>query len=82
MKYVEKGTKFAQQSGDINVTFYNLELALNELAALLRGEVRELYANIRGRLARIEHLANHLGWGYGDYGRDQVAMLEDELAEP
>jgi len=30
----------------------------------------------------VEQLANHIGWGYGDYVREQVAMLENELAEP
>ena len=55
---------------------------MNELATLLCGEGRELYANLRDRLARVEQLANHIGWGYGDYVREQVGMLENELAEP
>ena len=55
---------------------------MNELATLLRGEGRELYAKVRDRLARVEQLANHIGWGYGDYVREQMAMLEDELNDP
>ena len=83
LTYVENGTEFTQQFGDINEAYYNsLESALNELAALLCGEGRELYAQFRDRLARVEQLANHIGWGYGDYVREQVAILEDELAEP
>ena len=83
LTYVENGTEFTQQFGDINEAYYNsLESALNELATLLCGEGRECYSQCRDRLARVEQLANHIGWGYGDYVREQVAMLEDELAEP
>jgi hypothetical protein len=82
LTYVENGTEFTQQFGDINEAYYNsLESVLNELAGLLRGEGRENYSKCRDRLARVEQLANHIGWGYGDYVREQVAMLEDELAE-
>ena len=42
LTYVENGTEFTQQFGDINEAYYNsLESALNELATLLRGEGRE-----------------------------------------
>ena len=83
LTYVENGTEFTQQFGDINEAYYSsLESALNELAALLRGSGRESYPQCRDRLARVEQLANHIGWGYGDYVRDQVAMIEDELAAP
>ena len=83
LTYVENGTEFTQQFGDINEAYYNsLESALNELATLLRGEGRECYSQCRDRLARVAQLANHIGWGYGDYVCDQVALLEDELAEP
>jgi len=83
LTYVENGTEFTQQFGDINEPYYtSLESALNELATLLCGEGQELYSQFRDRLARVEQLANHIGWGYGDYVREQVAMLEGELAEP
>jgi len=83
LTYVENGTEFTQQFGDINESYYNsLESVLNELARLLCGEGRELYPKFRDRLTRVEQLADHIGWGYGDYVREQVAMLEDELAAP
>ena len=83
LTYVENGTEFTQQFGDINEAYYNsLESALNELTELLRGPGRECYPQCRHRLGRIVQLANHIGWGYGDYVRDHVAMLEDELAGP
>ena len=83
LTYVENGTEFTQQFGDINEAYYNsLESALKELAALLRGAGREMYPRFRDRFVRVEQLANHIGWGYGDYVREQIALLEDELAEP
>ena len=83
LTYVENGTEFTQQFGDINEAYYNsLESALNELVALLCGEGRENYPKCRDRLARVEQLANHIGWGYGDYVREQVAMLDNELTAP
>ena len=29
-----------------------------------------------------EYAHRNIGWGYGDYVREQVAMLEDKLAGP
>ncbi len=82
LTYVENGTAFTNEFGDINEGYYNsLESALNELTGLLLGEGQDLYANIRDRLARLDELANNIGWGYGDYVSEQVAMLESELAE-
>jgi hypothetical protein len=83
LTYLENGTEFTQQFGDINEAYYNsLESVLNELTTLLLGEGRECYPQCRDRLARVEQLANHIGWGYGDYVCEQMAMLEDELAGP
>src|SRR5262245_16497047 len=45
LTYVENGTEFTRQFGDINEGYYNsLESALNELVALLCGEGREVYS--------------------------------------
>jgi hypothetical protein len=83
LTYVENGTEFTRQFGDINEAYYNsLESALNEMVNLLCGEGRELYLQFRDRLTRVEQLANHIGWGYGDCVREQVATLENELAGP
>ena len=44
LTYVENGTGFTRQFGDINESFYhNLESVLNELAQLLMGAGRECY---------------------------------------
>jgi hypothetical protein len=81
MTYVESGTEFTSQYGDINERFYNsLESALDELAALLRGKARETYPLINGRLAKVARTAGGIGWGYGDHVFEVVEDLNDELS--
>lgn len=80
MTYVENGTSFTQQFGDIDERFYNsIESALTELATLLRGQARELYPQLRDRLARAAQQTENIGWGFGDFVRDAVAQLDDDL---
>jgi hypothetical protein len=80
MTYVENGTKFTYEYGDIDERFYgSVESVLEELAALLRGEVREVYPQFRDRLARVEQMADNVGWGFCDYVADVVGQLELEL---
>lgn len=74
LTYVENGTEFTNQFGDINASFYNsLESALNEMAQLLLSEGREHYPKFRERLQRLSTRAENIGWGYGDAVRDQVS---------
>ena len=78
--YVENGTEFTQQFGDINESFYNsLESVLNELVQLLVGEGRDFYPGFRERLQRLATRGDGIGWGYGDALRGQVSYLEDEM---
>ena len=80
LTYVENGTEFTHQFGDINESFYNsLESVLNEMAQLLMREGSELYPRFRERVQRLTTHADHIGWGYGDALRDQVYHLENEL---
>jgi hypothetical protein len=80
MTYVENGTKFTHEYGDIDERFYNsIESALTELAALLRGEARGMYPQFSDRLARLEKLADGIGWGFHDFVQDVVWHLEEEL---
>ncbi len=82
MTYVENGTSFTQQFGDIDERFYNsIESALTELAALLRGEARGMYPQVSDRLARAAQQAEDIGWGFGDFVGDAVAQLHDDLGE-
>lgn len=83
MTYVENGAKFTHDYGDIDERFYSsVESALDELAALLRGEARDLYPQFRERLAQAEQMTDGIGWGFHDFIADVVGQLEDEFGEP
>jgi hypothetical protein len=80
MAYVENGTQFTREFGDVNERFYDsVESVLVELAALLRNEGRMLCPQFRNRLARLEKTAEDIGWGFGDFVGDVVQELDMEL---
>jgi hypothetical protein len=80
MTYVENSTRFTHEHGDVDERFYNsVESALDELAALLRNEARGMYPQFRDRLARVEQMADGIGWGFHDFVGDVVGQLEEEL---
>jgi len=80
MTYVENGARFTHEYGDIDERFYDsMESALDELAALLRGEARGLYPQFRNRLAKVERMTDGIGWGFHDFVGDVVGQLEEEL---
>ncbi|NOT00572.1 MAG: hypothetical protein HOP29_08080 [Phycisphaerales bacterium] len=82
MTYVESGAEFTRQFGDIDERFYSsVESVLVELAALLRGEARELYPQFRERLASAKQMTDGIGWGFHDFVADVVAALEEELGD-
>ena len=82
MTYVENGARFTHQYGDISEGFYSsVESALNELAALLRGEAQEIYSQFSERMAEVDRMASGIGWGFGDYIGDIVAGLKGDLGE-
>jgi len=77
LTYVESGTAFTREFGDINGSFYNsLESVLNEMAQLLLGEGSGLYPRFRERVQRLSTHAAHIGWGYGDALRDRLKILK------
>ena len=81
MAYVENGARFTREYGDIDERFYNsIESALAELATLLRGEARGLYAQFAQRLATVEQMSDGIGWGFHDSIAAVVGSLEDELS--
>jgi hypothetical protein len=78
MTYVENGAKFTNEYGDIDERFYgSVESALDELAALLQSEARELYPRFRDRLAAVERMTDGIGWGFHDFISDVVGRLEE-----
>jgi hypothetical protein len=81
LTYVENGTEFTRQFGDINASFYDsLASILSEMVQLLLREGPELYPRFRQRVQRLTTHASRIGWGYGDELREQVYRLEIELA--
>jgi hypothetical protein len=80
MTYVENGTRFTHEFGDIDERFFNsVESALEELSVLLCGEARGMYPQFRDRLARVEQMTDGIGWGFHDFVVDVVWQLEEEL---
>ncbi len=80
LTYVENGTEFTHEFGDINESFYNsLESVLNEMVRLLLRDSPESYPRFRERIQRLATLADGIGWGYGDAVREQVFILEEKL---
>ena len=79
LTFVENGTEFTLQFGDIDEPFYNhLSSVLIEMVKLLCQDA-ELYPRFRERIVRLERDAGAIGWGYGDLLRQEVNFLEDEL---
>lgn len=80
MTYVENGTKFTHKFGDMDEQFYDsIESALKELTVLLRGKARAIYPQFRDRLAKIERMADGIGWGFHDFVADIIGQLEEEF---
>lgn len=80
MTYVENGTRFTQEYGSIDEPFYiSVESVLDELAELLRGELRGLYPQFKSRLAQLKHISSGIGWGFGDHVREVVDELKEEF---
>lgn len=82
MTFVEKGAEYTHEYGDIDERYYNsVESALDELAALLITEAREMYPQLSERLARVEQLGGNVGWGFHEYVGDVIWQLEEELGD-
>ena len=81
MTYLEKGTAFTNEYGDISESFYNsLESVLNEVAKTFRSrEGQEYYRQFAPRLKQLKRDASDIGWGYGDVVSEVIEDLETEL---
>lgn len=78
MTFVECGTEFTRNFGDMDERFYrHLESALEELAALLRGEAHELYPQWAGRLEAVRRKSANVGWGFADFVGEVVKALAE-----
>jgi hypothetical protein len=83
LTYVESGTDFTNQFGDINESFYNsLESVLDEMVGLLKTpEGAALYSRFQDRVSRLARAASGIGWGYGDHVAEQIELLETEIGK-
>jgi hypothetical protein len=80
LTFVETGTEFTLEFGDINEVFYgSLDSVLQEMMTLLRKEGHGLYPQFRARILRLRDDPDKGGWGYGDSLPEQVDLLESDL---
>ena len=80
--YVESGVRFTNEFGEIDEGFYNsIEAVMENLCKLLLAEGKELYFRLEERIRSLRDDTSHIGWGFGDYMADQVAMLENNFAK-
>jgi hypothetical protein len=85
LTYVESGTEFSRQYGDIDMPFYNslvsvLEAISEELRKHPQGP--EIYRFYQSRFLELERNAGGMGWGYGDFVIDTIGQLDaDYTAE-
>lgn len=77
LTYVETGTDFTREYGDMYAGFYDsLCSVLDSFARKLANiERREQLEQFRGRLETLAKNAKGIGWGYGDYVCETVARL-------
>ena len=68
LTYVEAGTRFTNEYGDIDERLYDsLSSALGEMAALLKKEKPSAWLAVEQRLAKLDAETHFIGWGYGDH---------------
>ena len=71
--YVEQGTKFTLEYGDIDEPFYNsLESVLYDFKNLLQSKDEEYIDIFKERLLKLRKNSYWIGWGYGDSINDVV----------
>lgn len=83
LSFVEIGTRFTNEFGDIDEPFYEgLELMLADFRDLLLAHP-DLYAeaDLAQRLAKLGRDAGWLGWGYGDYVTELVAEIQQHFGD-
>jgi hypothetical protein len=81
LTFVESGTTFTREFGDMNERFYNgVESMLWEAMKRLRTrDGKAMYPAFAERLRAIAQAAYGIGWGFGDNVNAAVAELEAEM---
>lgn len=83
LAFVEAGTRFTNQYGDIDEPFYEgLELMLADFRDLLLANPA-CYAegDLAQRVIELGREAGWLGWGYGDYVTEVVGAIREHFGD-
>ena len=83
LTFVETGTRFTNQYGDIDEPFYEgLELMLADFRDLLLANPN-LYAetDLAQRLISLGRKAGSLGWGYGDTVTEVIGEIQQHFGD-
>lgn len=73
--YVECGTEFTNEYGDIDERFYNsLESALTQFTDICKDKPN-LISPFVSRLQDLKKNTENIGWGYGDFVCDEASEL-------
>ena len=83
LAFVEAGTRFTDEFGDIDEPFYEgLELMLTDFQELLLA-YPNLYeeGDLPQRLADLAENAGWMGWGYGDYVTATVTEIQGRFGD-
>jgi len=82
LTYVENGTKYTCEYGDIDEPFYNsMESAAAEMEKLVLREGRKCYGPLHERISRVAQNADQIGWGYGDSMAAWAERMEEALGD-
>jgi hypothetical protein len=80
LTYVECGTEFTLEFGDIDSGFYSsLSSVLQEMADLVCAEGRDYYPRFRDRIQNLGTDTERIGWGYGDFLSETVLEIESSF---
>ncbi len=80
LTYIEYGTKFTLEFGDIDEPFYNsMESMLGQFFNLIKSEQHQkYYSTFKERIEKLRNSTyNKIGWGYSDYIDDVYLELKE-----
>jgi len=79
--YVECGTDFTNNFGDIDMAFYNSMMNMfdNFASEIYKQPDEKIYLLFRDRLVTLSYDVRDIGWGYCDYIQEEISKLEREF---
>jgi len=79
--YVETGTRYAREFGDLYEAYYNgIERGLYELVALIEANPGEFHPAFADRLEGLVKRSKGIGWGFHDNMEDVVGRLNEKMS--